>query len=323
MGGLALSVAGAEVPLPGRKARAMLAYLALEGAGWVTRERLAGLFWGDMPERQARNSLRQVLFEANEALTAVQCPVLRRGRDEIGLDNACLRTDLSCLLAQIEGGECGEDLLDGGRLPETLLAGYDNVSPDFSQWLATARQSAQRRILGAIEHAYSDVTMAAGRRRRFAAAALVLDPLHEDACRTVMRIAAEAGDTGGALRSYTALFQAMEEELDTEPSHATQALVASIKLGQLGRVADAPTARVQKVPTVAVLPLLAVGAEQRTAWIAAGLGEDLGSHPLDCTRTGGDLEQLDPAAATGRRRLDRHRSTAGGGLSRLRQRPQQ
>ena len=67
----------------------------------------------------------------------------------------------------------------------------------------------------------------------------MVEPLHEAACRAVMRLAAEDGEIGPALRAYANLYAALDEELDMEPSAATQELVAEIKQGRLGPVVDA------------------------------------------------------------------------------------
>jgi hypothetical protein len=50
LGPMALEVDGQRAVLPGRKARALLAYLALRLGDEVTRETLCGLAWGDRPD---------------------------------------------------------------------------------------------------------------------------------------------------------------------------------------------------------------------------------------------------------------------------------
>ena len=54
---------GEELTLSTRKARALLAFLIVESGQWHSRERLAGLLWGDRAQTQARNSLNQALYE--------------------------------------------------------------------------------------------------------------------------------------------------------------------------------------------------------------------------------------------------------------------
>jgi DNA-binding SARP family transcriptional activator len=74
-GGIGLRVRGRELPLPNRKARALLAYLAVEN-NTATRERVAGLLWSETNEQHARGSLRQVLSDIREALSAAGCQAL-------------------------------------------------------------------------------------------------------------------------------------------------------------------------------------------------------------------------------------------------------
>src|SRR5262245_44778256 len=56
------------VPLQTRKARALLAYLALNCGQWVARSRMTRLLWDRVPEEQGRASLRQALHELSRAI---------------------------------------------------------------------------------------------------------------------------------------------------------------------------------------------------------------------------------------------------------------
>ena len=51
---------GETVSLAGRKAQALLAYLALPPGETHSRDKLVALLWSDRGEQQARGSLRQV-----------------------------------------------------------------------------------------------------------------------------------------------------------------------------------------------------------------------------------------------------------------------
>ena len=61
-GGIGISLGRQELRLTNRKARALLAFLALSDTGRERRERLAGLLWPDTTEQNARASLRQVTW---------------------------------------------------------------------------------------------------------------------------------------------------------------------------------------------------------------------------------------------------------------------
>ena len=206
IGGLTLSVAGAPLPLGNRKARAMLAYLALENAP-LPRERVATMFWSELPERHARNSLRQTLFELREALSLHNCNVLEVRRDDMCLMRGAVDLDFHDLLDAIAAGRPPEMLWRSTQGAELLLAGYEDLSPDFRDWVATTRRHSQNRLLRALETAYQNAAISPDVRRQVAETALQFDPLNESACRSVMQLAATAGEVGVALRAYAALYR--------------------------------------------------------------------------------------------------------------------
>jgi len=58
-----------QVPKPPTlKSQSLLAYLAMHRGRPQNREQLAGLFWGDRPERKARRSLRTALWHIRRYL---------------------------------------------------------------------------------------------------------------------------------------------------------------------------------------------------------------------------------------------------------------
>src|SRR5215470_5516207 len=62
LGGFSLGLGAGRSVNPGaRKARALLAYLALPAGRTHSRDKLASLLWGDTGDEQARQSLRQTL----------------------------------------------------------------------------------------------------------------------------------------------------------------------------------------------------------------------------------------------------------------------
>src|SRR5580693_5900097 len=74
-----------SIAVRSRKARALLAYLAMQGDYRGTREELATLLWGDGPDQQARHSLRQCLVALRQDLS-VTSEVLVLDREAVGLD---------------------------------------------------------------------------------------------------------------------------------------------------------------------------------------------------------------------------------------------
>jgi DNA-binding SARP family transcriptional activator/TolB-like protein len=236
-GPLRANFAGQELRLRSRKARALLGYLLLSEGGEESRERLVGLLWSETGEEKARASLRQVVHELREAMEAAGCNVLRAGRLTVTLDLASVRPDAREVLHAAERGIAHPLLLSTPRLSEALLQGLDDLDPAFRGWLSVTRQSFHDRLIRALESVLRVESQPRSLRQRLAEAILKLDPTHEGACRALMRGSAEAGDTVAALRAYEQLWRLLEEEYDAEPSTATQALVADIKLGNIAPVA--------------------------------------------------------------------------------------
>ncbi|HYZ24652.1 MAG TPA: BTAD domain-containing putative transcriptional regulator, partial [Rhodopila sp.] len=222
-----------EIQIRSRKAGAILAYLALDGTGVATRERLVGLLWSESDEEKARASLRQVVHELRTALQMAGCSDLQANRTTLALDTHSTQLDLRDVLSQAEAGAVHPRLLDMPRIMEQLLADLDDLDPAFQVWLMARRQTLHDRLLGMLagglrlEGQANQVL-----RRQVAQAMLLLDPTHEEACRSLMRDYAAAGDPVSAIRVYDALWHVLDEDYDTEPTAATQKLVAEIKLGQ-------------------------------------------------------------------------------------------
>ena len=84
IGGAHFSYDGREIDLRNRKARAIFGYLALTPTGEDPREKLAGLFWSEFSEQNARATLRQAIHEFREALQEAGCSALAGTRTTVG-----------------------------------------------------------------------------------------------------------------------------------------------------------------------------------------------------------------------------------------------
>jgi DNA-binding SARP family transcriptional activator/TolB-like protein len=257
IGGAHFAYDGREIDLRNRKARAIFGYLALTAAGDEPREKLAGLFWSEFSENKARATLRQAIHEFREALHHVGCSAVMSGRVTVGLRPGSYAVDLDEILAVVAGREAPEALLHQERLAETLLAGYDDLDPAFHVWLMARRQGLHDRLIRGLEEGYRDQALDRRRRRQLAQATLLLDPTHEEACRIVMRCAAEAGETSLAIRAYDELYRLLDEDYDMEPSAATQEVIAEVKQGKY----DVAPAEVPEAPG------LSYAAEMRQALV--------------------------------------------------------
>jgi DNA-binding SARP family transcriptional activator/TolB-like protein len=260
LGGVTLAFNGRDIILRNRKARAMLAYLALSEAGEEQRERLAGLFWSEFSEENARATLRQALHELRGVMLEAGCDALIGTRMAVRLRRDRFQVDVNELMTAVATRETPDGLLRQARLAESLLAGFEDLDPAFHSWLMARRQTLHDFLMRGLESGFHDMTLPSRQRRRLAEAALLLDPTHEEACRVVMRVAAENGELGAALRAYDELYRLLGDDYDMEPSAATQALVAEVKQGRFDNLAVPESGKGQNLPAVAddrCQPLLA------------------------------------------------------------------
>ena len=84
-GGFTLAGDGFATPALSRKARGLVAYLALNPRQSHSREKLAALLWGNTREQQARMNLRQGLSAIRKALPSADDPRLLADGDNVTL----------------------------------------------------------------------------------------------------------------------------------------------------------------------------------------------------------------------------------------------
>lgn len=286
MGGLTLSFSGRPVALPHRKARVILAYLAVRGGGPVSRERLADLLW-NTGEAQSRGALRTTIYELRRVLQACGLAMRDSGND-LALDPGTWDLDLSDALASITEGEIPAPLAAYPANITRILEGYEDLSEGLSAWIRELRANVQYEFRSAIGKALTDPAIPRASRKSVAELATRFDPLDEAACRALMQLAAEDGETSVALRTYARLYEALDHELGMEPAEETQALVAAIKVGRLTSPGPVALPRVE-VPqpslppaTLVVLPLAASspdlaafadGIQEGTIHVLSGIGD--------------------------------------------------
>jgi adenylate cyclase len=111
---------GTEIAIKSKKARALLAYLALSPRMSRSREEVMALLWSDRGESQARASLRQVLVGLRKDLGAAAREALIVTNDAIALNPAKV-------------------IVDAARPGEDLLAGFHLHDPAFEDWLRDER----------------------------------------------------------------------------------------------------------------------------------------------------------------------------------------
>lgn len=226
---------GQDIAFRTRKTRCLLGLLLLSPGGRMNREQLASMLWDPAPEALARSSLRQALKELREVLEP-DADVLLADRFSLGLRIADFAVDVRRLRALI-GEEAADPaaVLEAAGLWRGEMFGLSPPSaPVFDAWLQIERSQLRSALTMALTDQVARA-IAGGlfSDTRIADELVRIEPSHELAHQFLMRFHALRGDQSAALRQYGLLEQALAEELDSEPSEATNALLVAIKSGEV------------------------------------------------------------------------------------------
>jgi predicted ATPase/DNA-binding SARP family transcriptional activator/tetratricopeptide (TPR) repeat protein len=231
------------------KARALLAYLALEHTHPQRRDALATLLWPDQPDNKARQNLRQTLLYVRHALNEDdQCavPFLLIDRETVQLNPASdYRVDVAefqALHTACQGHRhhyverclpCMQhqtrmvELYHGEFLEHFFLAD----STLFEEWATLKREWLHREAIEAL-FTLTDYHTRRGdlaRARQYAWRQVELEPWREEAHCQLMRLLALEGERSAALAQYETCRRILQQELGVEPMAETTALFEAIK----------------------------------------------------------------------------------------------
>jgi TolB-like protein len=274
---------GNELTLPTRKARALLAFLALSMGQWHSRDRLAGLLWSDRQDAQARHSLTQALGSIRKMAETVEVGLIESDGERIRL----LGTETEVDALAFRNMQDRDPTSAVELYPGPLLDGFSVPDPAFQDWLAGERAVLQEIACSTIERAADSRARSNDTRGaiKLVKRLLALDPYCETGHRRLMEFYAKMGDRTAAIRQYQACERLLRDELSVAPAEETKVLLRSIKGGTLPSRADSgevDEARPETVPlsvpdkgSIGVLPFanLSDGAEQE--YFADGITEEI------------------------------------------------
>ena len=247
-----------NVEMSGKLRRALLAYVAMQPSLAETRERLASLLWGESPDRQARQNLRQCLVDLRRDFAAVGLDPLIVDRATIALDPRLIAVDAREFLTL-----CGSDdladlekaisLYDG-----RLLDGLDLDIEAFRDWLGKERARLEPAAVLVFEK-YVRRQDAAGNGSQAIRAAerlVGLDPLRESAQRLLIGVLARHGGRSVALAQAATLTALLRAELDADPEPETAALIKEIRNISTEPLAPviAQPATIERIPEIEASP---------------------------------------------------------------------
>jgi DNA-binding SARP family transcriptional activator/TolB-like protein/tetratricopeptide (TPR) repeat protein len=250
--------------VPSRRRRALLAYLAMQPGYSATRERLATLLWGEVPDRQARQSLRQALMAMRADFAPFDVQPLCMEGDIVGLDPSLIAVDARELL-ELAGSERRQDLEKAAAvLQGPFLDGVDLPAEGFTDWLQQQRyriDAAAASVLArGAEQADKDGNGPLA--VHFAERLLVLDPARTGTHRLLLRLSAQHRGRDDAIARADGLNRMLRDEFGVGLDTETCALIAEIKAREF-EAAGAGDLRQVKDTNVIVLETADAGTVSR------------------------------------------------------------
>ncbi len=279
LGGFTLKTdEGADLVLPTRKDRQLLAFLALQGGEAQSREKLAALLWADRAEAQARDSLRQSLAALRRVFRAVMLEPVNSDRTSVTLEVSAFTIDA------VEFAEgCGASVLTApiaGLYQGALLDASDTATPEFEHWVVQERQRldalAEQFVVTASISVLSpaDAEAAMQLARRLLAQDRMLEPVY----RAMMRICHNRGERAAALKLYATCREVLSEDLNIAPDHETEDLYRDILMDRSAAPALrvlTETDRSESRPSIAILPFQNLTGNEKLNFLCEGLAEDI------------------------------------------------
>jgi TolB-like protein/DNA-binding SARP family transcriptional activator len=284
-----LEIAGSEATAGAfltRKAKALVAYLALQGARSQSREKLAELLWGNSGEEQARANLRQALSSIRKALNGDGVAYLVTDGDQISLAGPDLELDVALFEHLVVEATPGALKRAAALYKGDLLDGFSLKEDSFEAWARAERERLRHLACDALTKliAHCDEVGDTERCVETAARLLTFDPLREAAHRILMRAYAAQGRKASALKQFEACRDILKSELGVEPEPETVALYRDIRQQR----AVAPDHVIETVPkpevegpplpdgpSVAVLPFENKSGDHDQSYFSDGLTENI------------------------------------------------
>lgn len=267
-----------HVPLRGRKAKAILAYLAVVPNRLVSRDRAADLLWSDRGTEQARGSLRQMLAELRASPPIADALVV--SRESIAFGANLVVSDVDAILAAAEKHDAVVLAQQIAGVGETFLADFSEVSPAFDEWLAVERVRQPERVVAAV---CAGLPGMIGRAAPMQIQEILrsldrLDPWNEAIARLGFTADHAAGDIASLHRRYRRLCDGLNKEFGVDPSAETRTLFERLSTtgtpAPVDLVVAAPPANAV-LPTVVVSPIETITDDRVSRDIAGVITDDI------------------------------------------------
>jgi DNA-binding SARP family transcriptional activator len=222
----------------GRKPKQLLEILLLQEGGYLAKDQLADLIWGDHPPINFAGTIEHYVSVIRRRLNPGGRPpdsLLVTGHGGYRIDSDRAWIDITAFDRLVERPGMLADL---GQVEEALaLVGGDLLEDEpYADWAMKSRtyysQRHLRLLIGGAEAALTEYKL--GRAAELATAAIRADPFAEDAYRAAMTAEYASGNQQEALHLYERCRRVLAADVGLEPTRETSALHRAI-LAQMPR----------------------------------------------------------------------------------------
>ena len=267
---------GAAIPIPSKKARALLAVLSLMPRMAASRSRLAALLWSGGSDEQARQSLRQLL--SNLRRSSQPIPIVFDDAT-VGLDESAVAVDVMSLRDVSESASTADlaDIVATYRGP--FGQGLETGDPEFDAWLGAERRRIDDVVIPLMDRLVRELA-SAGRNQDAlvqATALLAISPLREETHRLIIAQESLVSGRASAMQRYEEFRILLRDELAVRPEPGTMQLIDRLRNlpASSTEVAQAdPSAQTAEIEHDAVAPQVvsraALGVMPQRPWLRLG-----------------------------------------------------
>jgi TolB-like protein/DNA-binding SARP family transcriptional activator/Tfp pilus assembly protein PilF len=272
----------AGLRIASRKGCALLAYLAMHPNERLGREHVATVLWGDRPEANARQCLRQCILSLRHDLGAVVNDVLAIDAERIGLNTRHVTVD-AIEFKKLAQSSAESDLVRAADLYRGEFLSDLILEESFDAWARKTRSELDE-LAAEVFQGWAQLADAREDAKHALAAVerlTALDTLREDWQRMALRIYTRYRGRGFALKYAETISAQLRAELGVEPEPATKTLIDSITRGEILAISSPAREPATPVAVEAVEQVLAPVADSTSP-------DGLSTPPLSVFRAAAD-----------------------------------
>src|SRR6185503_17884672 len=191
------------------------------------------LLWSDASDETALDNLRVCIWSLRKALGDTEHRIIAREGEDIVLDAHAFEVDV-LTFRRLAAQSGRPELEEAAQLyVGELLEGLNLESDEFESWRRGEAARFQDQAIDVLSRLMMQLSEAGETDRAIdiGTRILRLEPLHEAAVRSLMRLYGESGRRGTAVQLYRTLAERLKKELGAEPEAETRALFADVSRG--------------------------------------------------------------------------------------------